>query len=743
MQWPATESYVIWITNAVITTFLFVTIIGICRVIRYVCPPPLPERPLMPPLYTLSFRRQFKARVNCWFCNQNTWVPYLDRNQWTCPGCEQYNGFQADGDYNRDLHAQYSPKYNKQPVPRRQQQVNATVGGVNNQQLCATCNRNQELKVHQLASFTATEEANYDAEVQLYQQQLEEVYRLCPGCERIVRRRLNQAKTLILGAKRTVAKTQREKRRGKPMGLGGRLKQLVRQVLMLLVILQLSLYFIAPHLTALLVQGGYSATGWLLAGSAAMTLGYRLALGVTILILLSKGEPMSGSEYGSVLTLSSLHFLIGERLLQQSEVAYAVMEEYLPVLEWSLRVVALLASIAIFVESLQRTPGSGVKLNNSFHRIEVEEEEEKEREEQLDDDSGSLSYARSRLDNSHTSDFGSVFEYAQSVGSRRVTNPISVAASSAEDEEIRSISLNSSFNHNRSDPVVRQRMRSQQCGQGDLWTAADVNNDDNDTWGSVWSGKSPVRPCASTMSLHSPSSKLLYPDDRFSNSIQSMRIGGEYHQLQNGNATMMASPPSLNPFMKNVPLSASNSLLSSQFSGSRATLCGSTRSLLTPSRLSMAGGGPTGQSVAASSGSSWSTAGGGFWNNHYPNVFTAKSSRPSMTPSSFVSAAPKSIAAHSLDRGLDERFVPLTESRSSSQSSGFESRQSTSSQVPAFCPIGGGLSPGAAGELVDNEDRKSVFLTAERGMRTPGGREETWSDSMGMGSFFEPNVFPR
>lgn len=34
------------------------------------------------------------ANVNCWFCNQNTVVPYGNRNCWDCPNCDQYNGFQ-------------------------------------------------------------------------------------------------------------------------------------------------------------------------------------------------------------------------------------------------------------------------------------------------------------------------------------------------------------------------------------------------------------------------------------------------------------------------------------------------------------------------------------------------------------------------------------------------------------------------------------------------------------------------
>ena len=36
MDWPTKETIAIWCTNSVMAAFLLVTIIGICRVIRYV-----------------------------------------------------------------------------------------------------------------------------------------------------------------------------------------------------------------------------------------------------------------------------------------------------------------------------------------------------------------------------------------------------------------------------------------------------------------------------------------------------------------------------------------------------------------------------------------------------------------------------------------------------------------------------------------------------------------------------------
>lgn len=691
-------------------------------------------------------------------------MPYVDRNQFDCPSCEQYNGFTEDGDYNKDIRAQYSPKYNNQPVARTLCHPTSSSHGLS--QLCDACNRSQELKVHQLASFTPTDSQNYDQEVELYKEQLEEMYRLCPGCERIVKRRLNQAKTLLLGMKRTSQRTK-ERKRGKVEGLAGKLKRIISLCLILLVIFLLTRYFISSRvfklLLGFLIPGGdFNLTTddlWTMTTSSDSGLdnmGYRLALGLTILVLLGKGEPMNGNEYLSVLTLCCLHFIIGEGVLKDTDV-YQMFSDYLLPIEWFLRCVALLSSIGMFVDRMRWSPESAVKLNDSFHRIEVEEEQQQQEEDF--EDSRSMSYLRSsgggRLDTS--TDFGSVFEYPQSVTSTR--RPASHQSAQEEDEEIRNISLNSRSFHNRSDPM---NQRSQYATQnGSIWDQQ--SNPRFDQRENLFANKSPTRSTMSQMNLHSPS-KLLFPDDRFSNSIKSMRIGGEYHQLKSPEGGFAS--PSLNPFMKNMPMTASNSHLSV----SSATLCGSNRSLLTPSRLSLAS---HCSAFTPAVGSSWAAGGSnGFWNNQYPNVFTRKAAPPSFAyaPSSpgslSVAGGPKSLGpSHSLDNGLNERFVPLTESRSSSQSSGFESRQSTSSvQLPAFTPIAG-LSPGGGGgggrDSVFSGENKSVFslggrkapsVWSEKGSvgrgSVRGGEEGRWLNNgkdslMGMGAFLEPDVFPR
>lgn len=52
------------------------------------------------------FRPRIKTSVECWFCRKSTKVEYQQRNSFTCPSCEQYNGFTEDGDYNRRIPGQ-------------------------------------------------------------------------------------------------------------------------------------------------------------------------------------------------------------------------------------------------------------------------------------------------------------------------------------------------------------------------------------------------------------------------------------------------------------------------------------------------------------------------------------------------------------------------------------------------------------------------------------------------------------
>ncbi|XP_069545089.1 transmembrane protein 201 [Brachyistius frenatus] len=140
-------------------------------------------------IYKISTRKKpTHASVNCWFCNQNTVVPYGNRNCWDCPNCDQYNGFQENGDYNKPIPAQYMEHLNhgvsgslpSSESPKTLQWVNCQM------LLCRKCNNNQSAKIKQLASYIPRDDENYDEEIEAFKHHLEQTYKLCRPCQTAV-----------------------------------------------------------------------------------------------------------------------------------------------------------------------------------------------------------------------------------------------------------------------------------------------------------------------------------------------------------------------------------------------------------------------------------------------------------------------------------------------------------------------------------------------------------------------------
>ncbi|KAJ8725892.1 hypothetical protein PYW08_004075 [Mythimna loreyi] len=176
-------------------------------------------------LYKL--RSALPWRVNCWFCNNNFWVKYPDRNSWTCPKCEQYNGFTKDGDYNKPVTAfndqgNQSPKVFKNSPPRNG--------------LCKMCNINQQLKVTQLANFVPMNEKNFDNEIESYRLQLEKAYRLCSPCRKVLQTKLHKEKETLLGSKLLETRTS-EKTNQKQLKENKLLQKLVNNTSMLIAVI--------------------------------------------------------------------------------------------------------------------------------------------------------------------------------------------------------------------------------------------------------------------------------------------------------------------------------------------------------------------------------------------------------------------------------------------------------------------------------------------------------------------------
>lgn len=77
--------------------------------------------------------------------------------------------YPKDGDYNCDIPAQRSAKLNKWKTSSFSSMNGSICGRITpNNGLCEPCNRNQELKVQQLASFEPENEAYFDEEIEEY-----------------------------------------------------------------------------------------------------------------------------------------------------------------------------------------------------------------------------------------------------------------------------------------------------------------------------------------------------------------------------------------------------------------------------------------------------------------------------------------------------------------------------------------------------------------------------------------------
>ncbi|XP_073971209.1 uncharacterized protein isoform X2 [Rhodnius prolixus] len=146
-------------------------------------------------------RNNLPKSVQCWFCHSKTKVDYRFANNWYCSNCDQYNGFTKDGDYNRLIDNHYEEKLNFTITSegRTKDAWKPT------NRLCEKCNRNQELKVQQLASFVPLNEKNYDIEIEHYRTQLEKCYKLCSNCDTLLSKIFTNEKKLFSIPRRLVS----------------------------------------------------------------------------------------------------------------------------------------------------------------------------------------------------------------------------------------------------------------------------------------------------------------------------------------------------------------------------------------------------------------------------------------------------------------------------------------------------------------------------------------------------------
>ncbi|XP_064459599.1 uncharacterized protein LOC135369932 [Ornithodoros turicata] len=142
-------------------------------------------------------RPYFSVTVKCWFCGKKTVVPYGNINCWDCPECEQYNGFQEDGDYNKPIPSQYDESLNFACAGGHYDSCSDGLHLESENGLCPTCNYNQLVKIRLLANFEPLKEENYESEVDAYKTHLERVYGMCHECSLYVQRRLTEQDSFL------------------------------------------------------------------------------------------------------------------------------------------------------------------------------------------------------------------------------------------------------------------------------------------------------------------------------------------------------------------------------------------------------------------------------------------------------------------------------------------------------------------------------------------------------------------
>lgn len=109
-----------------------------------------------------------------------------ERDCFTCPNCFQYNGFTADGDYNRTIPQMYDASLN--PPVRHSSYSTAE----NRHPLCPKCRHEQTLLIQKIAAFEPTSEKAFDKELESYRAELEKLHALCDQCQSAVQIKLNE-----------------------------------------------------------------------------------------------------------------------------------------------------------------------------------------------------------------------------------------------------------------------------------------------------------------------------------------------------------------------------------------------------------------------------------------------------------------------------------------------------------------------------------------------------------------------
>lgn len=340
----------------------------------------------------LSFRKRFAITVNCWFCNTNTRVPYEQKNAFSCPSCSQYNGFSEDGTYNREIPEHHSSKLNAF-AKGFCQRTDSRLPNVNG--LCEPCNRNQEMKVIQLANFKPRVESKYDEEIEDYRQKLEDSYQLCQKCQHHLLKTLNRVKTKFIGSRLTQLMSK-----GVPLVAAVKAVKKNRQILSKLTMVTIFVLSVAN-----LIKDMNISIRSITSDSMHNVYFHIVALYLTIIDLLrswlsevdkSNLVDINTDALATLAVILNMGILFGQTRVRQQIVAslllwsvkmvlteISINPAYLLAVKGSIATILVIVSMSMLFKSINSAE-TVTEQNSSFHKMHVEVAEDSETENDLE-----------------------------------------------------------------------------------------------------------------------------------------------------------------------------------------------------------------------------------------------------------------------------------------------------------------------------------------------------------------------
>nr|XP_046916260.1 uncharacterized protein LOC124496744 [Dermatophagoides farinae] len=160
-----------------------------------ICNPIIYSAAAVSTLYSgyLFVRPWIRINVECWFCMAKHRVRYPQRNSWHCPDCQQYNGFNVDGSYNRYMSEHYHLNSNR--FCRNSARNNRNIR-YEHYRLCNDCNELEAIKIRMISEFVPVDDGRFNEELFQYRRNLDQMYPICEECQQLIRKLVNDDDSL-------------------------------------------------------------------------------------------------------------------------------------------------------------------------------------------------------------------------------------------------------------------------------------------------------------------------------------------------------------------------------------------------------------------------------------------------------------------------------------------------------------------------------------------------------------------